>query len=50
MALVQNVVEQYHGTVSVETEAGEGTCITVSFAAEIGYGRDEREDVSRDNC
>ncbi|MCI8743347.1 MAG: sensor histidine kinase [Lachnospiraceae bacterium] len=31
MALVRNLADQYHGTVEVETEAGEGTCITVSF-------------------
>lgn len=29
--LVQEVVKQYHGTIEVETETGEGTSFTVSF-------------------
>lgn len=36
MALVWNLAEQYRGTVEVETEPGEGTCITVSFPGQGG--------------
>ena len=37
--LVKEIVDQYHGTIEVETEPGEGTSITVSFRY-----REDRED------
>ena len=36
MCLIRDITEQYHGEIVVETEEGEGTCITVSFTAQAG--------------
>lgn len=34
LSLVMSLVRQYGGEIAVETESGEGTCITVSFVAQ----------------
>lgn len=31
MYLIREITDEYHGEIQVETEAGEGTCITISF-------------------
>lgn len=43
LPLVMSLVEQNHGEISVETETGEGTCITVSFVAKDAAGNTPRK-------
>ena len=40
LPLVKELTDRYHGEITIETEPGEGTCITVSFM------RPEEEDSS----
>ena len=46
LPLVKDIADRYRGEISLETEPGEGTCITVSFIRE----KEGRSDVQGDDC
>lgn len=46
LPLIKDLADRYHGEITVDTEAGEGTCITVSFTRT----EEEETDVSCDDC